>query len=62
MLPEPDIRREEDAMARADTPYRTGTGAMNLDSKGKVNSFRKKSQNRDTYNTFRRKSNGGMGG
>ncbi len=49
-------------MARADTPYRTGTGAMNLDSKGKVNSFRKKSQNRDTYNTFRRKSNGGMGG
>lgn len=35
---------------------------MNLDSKGRVNKFRKKSQNRNTFNTFRRKSNGGMGG
>ena len=35
---------------------------MNLDSLGRVNNFRKRQQNRDTYNTFRRKSNGGMGG
>ena len=47
---------------RAATAYRTGNGAMNLDSKGRVNSFRKSRQNRDTFNTFRRKSNGGMGG
>lgn len=49
-------------MARTNTSYRTGGGAMNLDSKGRVNKFRKKSQNRSTFNTFRRKSNGGMGG
>lgn len=49
-------------MARTNTSYRTGGGAMNLDSKGRVNKFRKKSQNRNTFNTFRRKSNGGMGG
>lgn len=48
--------------SRASSQYRTGSGAMNLDSRGRVNSFRKKSQNRDTYNTYRRKSNGGMGG
>ncbi len=49
-------------MARATTPYRTGSGAMNLDSKGRINRFRSNRQNRDTYNTYRRKSNGGMGG
>lgn len=49
-------------MARATTPYRTGNGAMNLDSKGRRNSFTSKQSRRDTYNTFRRKSNGGMGG
>lgn len=49
-------------MARANTSFRTGQGAMNLDLKGRINKFRKKLQNRDTFNVFRRKSNGGMGG
>lgn len=49
-------------MARSNTSYRTGNGAMNLDSKGRVNRFRSSRQNRDTRNTFRRKSSGGMGG
>lgn len=47
---------------RATTPYRTGNGAMNLDSKGRRNRFTTAKQRRGTYNTFRRKSNGGMGG
>lgn len=47
---------------RASTPYRTGTGAMNLDSKGRRNRFTTAKSRRNTFNTLRRKSNGGMGG
>lgn len=49
-------------MPRETTAYRRGTGAMNLDSRGRVNRFRTNRQNRDTRNVFRRKSAGGMGG
>lgn len=49
-------------MARATTPRRTGSGALNLDSAGRRNSFVKRSQRNAIRNQFRRKSNGGMGG
>lgn len=45
---------------------RTGTGAMNLDSRGRVNQFNRSlstaSGRRATANFWRRKSTGGSGG
>lgn len=48
-------------MARSNTPYRAGSGAMNLDSKGRVNRFNTTSR-KSQRNFWRRKSSGGAGG
>lgn len=49
-------------MARSTSPRRRGTGAMNLDTRGRRNRFMKPGERRSIRNAFRRKSNGGMGG
>lgn len=49
-------------MARATSIRRRGTGAMNLDTRGRINAFMKHREVRSIRNQFRRKSNGGMGG
>lgn len=49
-------------MARITSLRRRGRGAMNLDIKGRINSFLKPRHKQSIRNQFRRKSNGGMGG
>lgn len=49
-------------MARSTNPIRRGSGALNLDTRGRVNRFVNERDRRAIRNAYRRKSNGGMGG